>query len=98
MIPLHIVGSGKRHVRSADPLIADHRNFYKVEKWTKDGSKVDRNLDKTREVFAVAISHRPQIRLTIRQQNACFGNGQRSRLARDDNSEQESARCLRGSN
>jgi len=24
-----------------DPLIADHRNFYKVEKWTKDGSKVD---------------------------------------------------------
>ena len=35
-----------------DPLIADHRNFYKVEKWTKDGSKVDHmlyagsNLDK----------------------------------------------------
>ena len=23
------------------PLIADHRNFYKVEKWMKDGSKVD---------------------------------------------------------
>ena len=22
------------------PLIADHRNFYKVEKWMKDGSKV----------------------------------------------------------
>ena len=22
-----------------DPLIADNRNFYKVEKWTKDGSK-----------------------------------------------------------
>ena len=21
-----------------DPLIADARNFYKVEKWTKDGS------------------------------------------------------------
>src|SRR5262249_26536227 len=27
-----------------DPLIADHRNFYKVEKWTKDGSKVDHML------------------------------------------------------
>jgi hypothetical protein len=27
-----------------DPLIADHRNFYKVEKWIKDGSKVDRML------------------------------------------------------
>jgi hypothetical protein len=24
-----------------DPLIADDRDFYKVEKWTKDGSKVD---------------------------------------------------------
>ena len=56
-----------------DPLIADHRNFYKVEKWTKDGSKVDHilyagsSLDKAREVFAEAIYHRPRIRLTIRQ-------------------------------
>jgi hypothetical protein len=24
-----------------DPLYADERNFYKVEKWTKDGQKVD---------------------------------------------------------
>jgi hypothetical protein len=56
-----------------DPLIADHRNFYKVEKWAKDGSKVDHmlyagsSLDKAREVFAEAIYHRPRIRLTIRQ-------------------------------
>jgi hypothetical protein len=55
------------------PLIADHRNFYKVEKWTKDGARVERmlyagsNLDKAREVFASAIYHRPRIRLTIRQ-------------------------------
>jgi hypothetical protein len=67
-----------RYERSApdetnDPLIADNRNFYKVEKWTKDGSKVDHmlyagsNLDKTREIFAAAIKHRPRIRLTIRQ-------------------------------
>ena len=27
-----------------EPLIADHRNFYKVEKWTKDGVKVDHML------------------------------------------------------
>jgi hypothetical protein len=27
-----------------DPLIADHRNFYTVEKWTKDGSSGDRML------------------------------------------------------
>jgi hypothetical protein len=56
-----------------DPVIADHRNFYKVEKWTKDGSRVDHmlyagsSLDKAREIFAAAIHHRPRIRLTIRQ-------------------------------
>ena len=56
-----------------DPLIAYACNFYKVEKWTKDGSKVDHmlyagsSLDKVREVFAEAIYHRPRIRLTIRQ-------------------------------
>jgi hypothetical protein len=56
-----------------DLLIADHRNFYKVEKWTKDGSKVDhmaicrQQLDEAREVFAAAIYNRPRIRLTIRQ-------------------------------
>jgi hypothetical protein len=44
-----------------DPLIADALNFYKVEKWTKDRSKVEhmlyagRSLDKAREVFAEAI-------------------------------------------
>lgn len=56
-----------------NPLVADHRNFYKVENWTKDGGKVDRliyagnNLEKAREVFENAIKHRPRIRLTIRQ-------------------------------
>ena len=57
-----------------DPLIAVARNYYRVEKWTKDGTKVDHtlsagsSLDKAREVFAAAIYHRPRIRLTIRQQ------------------------------
>ena len=47
-----------------NPLRADDRNFYKVEKWTKDGMKVDRmlyagnNLDKAREIFVKAIKHR----------------------------------------
>jgi hypothetical protein len=47
--------------------------FYKVEKWTRDGTKVDRmlyagnNLDKARHIFAAAVKHRPKIRLTIRQ-------------------------------
>jgi hypothetical protein len=58
---------------TTDPVIADHHNFYKVEKWTKD--KVDHmlyaggKLDKPREVFAAAIKHRPRIRLTIRQRS-----------------------------
>jgi hypothetical protein len=56
-----------------EPLVADHRNYYMVEKWTKDGSKVDRmlyagnNLDKARQLFAEAVKHRPRITLTIRQ-------------------------------
>jgi hypothetical protein len=56
-----------------EPLLADHRNYYKVEKWMKDGTKVDHmlwagsSLDKAREIFAAAIKHRPRIRLTIRQ-------------------------------
>jgi hypothetical protein len=57
-----------------DPLIADHRNFYKVEKWTKDGSRVDHmlyagsNLDKARE-SSPRRSNRPRIRLTVRQRS-----------------------------
>ena len=41
------------------PRPADHRNFCKVEKWTKDGARVERilyagsNLDKARDVFAL---------------------------------------------
>ena len=53
--------------------LTDVRNFYKVEKWTQDGMKVDsllyagNNLSKAQEIFAKAIKHRPRIRLTIRQ-------------------------------
>jgi hypothetical protein len=54
-------------------LIADNRNFYKVEKWTKDGATVEHmlyagsDLDKARDIFQQAIKHRPRIRLTIRR-------------------------------
>ena len=27
-----------------EPLLADHRNFYKVEKWSRDGQRVARML------------------------------------------------------
>jgi hypothetical protein len=56
-----------------NPLVADDRNFYKVEKWTKDGTKVDRVLyagtdfAKATELFLEAVNHRPKIRLTLRQ-------------------------------
>jgi hypothetical protein len=38
-------------------LLADDRNYYKVEKWSKDGSKVDRmlyagsNLGRAQQIF-----------------------------------------------
>jgi hypothetical protein len=56
-----------------DPLHADRRNFYKVEKWSRDGLRVElmlyagSSLDKARRIFAQTVKHRPGIRLTIRQ-------------------------------
>ena len=47
-----------------DPLYADRRNFYKVEKWSRDGLRVElmlyagNNLDKARPVFERAVKHR----------------------------------------
>jgi hypothetical protein len=44
-----------------DPLYADDRNFYKVEKWTPDGTKVDsllyagNSLGRARSIFEAAI-------------------------------------------
>ena len=62
------------HEETTDPLVADLRNFYKVEKWTRDGTKLDsllyagNSLGRARSVFEHAIKHRPRITLTIRQQ------------------------------
>jgi hypothetical protein len=56
-----------------EPLIANDRNYFKVEKWTRDGSKVERmlyagnSLLRAESVFQAAIKHRPRIKLTIRQ-------------------------------
>jgi hypothetical protein len=58
-----------------DSLYADRRNFYKVEKWTKDGLRVDsllfagNSLDKARHIFSRFIAKRPGARLTIRQRS-----------------------------
>jgi hypothetical protein len=65
--------SDRSDEKTENPLYADDRNFYKVEKWTRDGTKVDRllyagnNLEKAREIFANAAKHLPRIRLTIRR-------------------------------
>ena len=57
------------------------RDFYKVEKWTMDGLRVDsllyagNNLGKARDVFRKALDSRPPIRLSIRQRRqtlACW--------------------------
>jgi hypothetical protein len=61
------------HEQTDSPIYADDRNFYKVEKWTRDGTKVDsllyagNSLGRARSVFERAVKHRPRIRLTIRQ-------------------------------
>jgi hypothetical protein len=61
------------HEETDSPTYADGRMFYKVEKWTKDGTMVDRmlyvgnSLVKAQEIFARVIKHRPRIRLIIRQ-------------------------------
>jgi hypothetical protein len=65
--------SGWSDEETRDPLYADDRNFYKVEKWTRDGMAVERllyagnSLAKAEDIFARAVRHRPRIRLTIRQ-------------------------------
>ena len=62
--------SKKRRITPSTPT---GRNFYKVEKWSRDGLRVElmlyagNNLDKARRIFDRTTKHRPRIRLTIRQ-------------------------------
>jgi hypothetical protein len=59
---------------SDDPLLADRRNFFKVELWTKD-RHIERllfagnSLDKARALSAAYGKRRPRARLTIRQRS-----------------------------
>ena len=54
-------------------LLADERNYYKVEKWTKDGMKIEHllyagnNQEKARELFAYDHQTPTAYKLTIRQ-------------------------------
>ena len=56
-----------------DALVADRRNFFKIEVWTRDGLHVERmlfagsSLDQARALFVNFVKKRPRGRLTIRQ-------------------------------
>lgn len=56
-----------------DPVYADERNFYKVERWSKDGLHITdllcagNDLERAREVFMTATNFRPGRPYTIRQ-------------------------------
>jgi hypothetical protein len=62
------------HEETDDPLYADRRNFYKVEKWSRDGQRVEEllfagnSLGKAQHIFESFIKRAgPRSRLTIRQ-------------------------------
>jgi hypothetical protein len=61
------------HEETDDPLYADQRNFYKVEKWSRDGQRVNEmlfagnSLAKAQRIFERFIKERSRSRLTIRQ-------------------------------
>jgi hypothetical protein len=61
------------HEETDDPLYADRRKFYKVEKWSRDGQRIEEllfagsGLDKARRIFDRFTTRRPRSRLTIRQ-------------------------------
>ena len=63
------------HEQTDDSNDADARNFYKVERWTKDGLHVagmlyaGNDLERARSIFAAGIKRRPRARLTIRQRS-----------------------------
>jgi hypothetical protein len=68
-----------------DPHYADRRNFYKVEKWSRDGLRVDlmlyagNNLGKARRIFERTTKQRPRVRLTIRQRTRVLEESPRHR-------------------
>jgi hypothetical protein len=63
------------HEETDDPLHADRRNFYKVEKWSRDGQRIEEllyagnSLAKAQQILERFIKKRPRSRLTIRQRS-----------------------------
>jgi hypothetical protein len=74
MLPIKSPMSDKwSHQETNDPLHADDRNFYKVEKWNRDGQGIEEmlfagnSLANAQRIFERFINKRPRSRLTIRQ-------------------------------
>jgi hypothetical protein len=63
------------HEETDNPHYADQRNFYKVEKWSRDGQRVNEmlsagsSLAKAHRIFERFIQRRPRSRLTIRRRS-----------------------------
>jgi hypothetical protein len=66
-----------------DPLVADRRNFFKVELWTKDGPHVERLLFAGNSLEEAAYrKRRPRARLVIRQRSRVLEEWPRARTGR----------------
>lgn len=58
---------------TSNPIVADARGYFKVERWTKDGLHIERmiyagnRIDKAREIFEEVVRHRPGGHYLIRQ-------------------------------
>jgi hypothetical protein len=61
-----------------DPLYADRRNFYKVEKWSKDGQRIEEllfagnSLEKAQRIFERFITKRPIAAAQDSLSTCCF--------------------------
>jgi hypothetical protein len=59
------------HEETNDSLQADRRNFYKVEKWSKDGLHVEEllfagnNLEKAKRSVSVLYKSMPRFRIPL---------------------------------
>jgi hypothetical protein len=71
-------------------LIADDRNFFKVEVWSLDGQQVERmiragnSLDRAREVFVAFAKERPRAYVTVRQRGRVLYKSERARRIDDE--------------
>jgi hypothetical protein len=61
------------HEETDDPLNADRRNFYNVEKWSRDGQRIEEllfagnSLAKPQRIFERFIQKRPRSRLVLQE-------------------------------